>query len=64
MDEELMAAIDALAEEAEDARPATFDLKAMAGELSERFENLPIKEIRVQIRDVFRSRGLSLNENL
>jgi hypothetical protein len=64
MDEDLMAAIDALAEEAEDARPATFDLKAMAGELGDRFENLSIKDIAIKIKEVFLSRGLSLNENL
>jgi hypothetical protein len=64
MDEDLMAAIDALAEEAEDARPATFDLKAMAGELSERFESVSIKDIASKIKEVFRSRGLSINESL
>jgi hypothetical protein len=64
MDEDLMAAIDALAEEAEDARPATFDLKAMAGELSERFDSVSIKDIASKIKEVFRSRGLTMNENL
>jgi ribosomal protein L9 len=64
MDEDLMAAIDALAEEAEDARPATFDLKAMAGELSERFGSVSIKDIASKIKEVFRSRGLTMNENL
>ena len=54
-----MAAIDAQAERADEARPDRFEIKALAMELSERFERTPISKLENEIKTVFRERGLS-----
>jgi hypothetical protein len=60
-DDDLMAAIDAQAEQAEEARPATFSARDLAAQLRERFDHRSIVEIEAKIRDVFRGRGLYLS---
>jgi hypothetical protein len=59
MDDDLMAAIDAQAERAEEARPDRFDIKVLAIELSERFQRMPVARLQNEIKAVFRERGLS-----
>lgn len=57
-DRELMAAIQAAADRAVEARPKLMDILALATELGGRFEHRSVDEIRERIRDVFRARNL------
>jgi hypothetical protein len=61
-DEELMAEIRAQAERAEEARPETIDVSALALTLAARFPHRNVDEIKQKIIDVWRTNDLFYTE--
>ena len=61
-DEELMAEIKAQAENAEEARPETIDVSALAKNLGAKFPHRSIDEIKQKIIEVWRANDLFYTE--
>ncbi len=61
-DDELMAEIKAQAENAEEARPETIDVSALAMTLGAKFPHRSVDEIKQKIIDVWRANDLFYTE--
>ncbi|MFA1625229.1 hypothetical protein ACDY96_21290 [Rhizobium mongolense] len=62
MEDDLMTAINAEADRAEEAKPAMTDLHALAMTLNQDFDERSVKEIEQKLIDVWRARGLYWRE--